>query len=236
MPLASGARSTSAGTSDEPAQADPSPALVSAGAGGGVPLEAIEGLAQALGTAGDSARRIAVVGERRNMGTTLAAITLARALAKQGRVILVDLALESPNLSVIASDPEAPGISDLVLGSASFGHIISRDRYSRIHVITAGKAAADRPAIMSSQRLSITLEALGRSYDHVVVDAGALPEISAERFAQLAPRAVLVAEELDGPATEAARERLLAAGFPNVSVLASAPTGPEFDAGKRAAA
>jgi hypothetical protein len=90
---------------------------------------------------------------------------------------------------------------------------------------------------MSSQRLAITLEALGRSYDHVVVDAGALPEISAERFAQLAPRAVLVAEDIDGPATEAAREQLLAAGFPNVSVLGNAPTGPEFDAdGKRAAA
>jgi uncharacterized protein involved in exopolysaccharide biosynthesis/Mrp family chromosome partitioning ATPase len=202
-----------------------------------VPLEAIEGLARALGTAGETARRIAVVGERRNMGTTLAAITLARALAKQGRVVLVDLALGSPNLSVIASDPDAPGIADLVLGSASFGQIITRDRYSRIHVITAGKGAADGHAIMSSQRLAITLEALGRSYDHVVVDAGALPEISAERFAQLAPRAVLVADDIDGPATEAAREQLLAAGFPNVSVLGNAPTGPEFDAdGKRAAA
>jgi exopolysaccharide transport family protein len=251
-PFAARARGTPASTADVAAAAHPSPVLADAAvepaptgpvpvldgprAGTGVALEAIEGLAHALATAGDSGRRIAMVGERRNMGTTLAAITLARALAKQGRVVLVDLALGSPNLSVIASDPDAPGISELVLGSASFGQIITRDRYSRIHVITAGRATADGDAIMSSQRLAITLEALGRSYDYVVVDAGALPEISAERFARLAPRAVLVASDIDGPATEAARERLLAAGFPNVSVLANVPDGPEFDTGGKQAA
>jgi Mrp family chromosome partitioning ATPase len=205
-------------------------------ASAGVPTEAVEGLARALGTAGDSGRRLAVVGARRNMGTTLAAISLARALGRQGRVVLVDLALESPNLSVIASDPNTPGIRELVEGTASFGQIITRDRYSRIHLITAGRAEANQAAIMASQRLSITLEALGRSYDYVVVDAGALPNIAPERFAQLAPRAVLVADDIDGPATETARERLFAAGFPNVSVLASAPNGPESDAGGRRAA
>jgi Mrp family chromosome partitioning ATPase len=202
----------------------------------GVPLEAVEGLARALGGAGESARRIAVVGERRNMGTTLAAITLARALARQSRVVLVDLALDSPNLSAIASDSSAPGIAELVQGSVSFGQIITRDKYSRIHVITAGRAGLDSASIMSSSRLAITLEALARSYDHVVVDAGSLPDLSAERLAQLAPRAVLVANELAGPVTDAARDRLLAAGFPNVSVLASASDGPEFDAGRRRAA
>ncbi len=205
-------------------------------ASAGVPIEAVEGLARALGTAGESARRIAVVGARRNMGTTLAAISLARALAKQGRVVLLDLALESPKLAAIASEADTPGISDLVMGSASFGQIITRDKYSRVHVITAGQSKADGATIMASQRLSITLEALARSYDYVVVDAGALPEISPERFAQLAPRAVLVADDIDGPATESARERLFAAGFPNVSVLASAPNGPEEDDWRRAAA
>ncbi|MGH6770830.1 MAG: GumC family protein [Xanthobacteraceae bacterium] len=219
-----------------PTPARPVPLVDSPRAIPGVPVEAVEGLARALGMAGESARRIAVVGERRNMGATLAAITLARALARQSRVVLVDLALDSPNLSVIASDPDAPGIAELVQGAVSFGQIITRDKYSRMHVITAGKAPVGGNAIMSSSRLSITLEALARSYDYVVVDAGALPDLSAERLAHLAPRAVLVANDIDGPVTEAARERLLAAGFPNVSVLANAPDGPEFDAGRRRAA
>jgi succinoglycan biosynthesis transport protein ExoP len=202
----------------------------------GVPADAIEGLAAALGTAGDSGRRVAVVGARRNMGTTLAAISLARALAKQGRTVLVDLALESPNLSVIASDANPPGLSELVQGSVSFGQIITRDRYSRVHLITVGSGDVGSEAILSSPRLAITLEALSRSYDYVVLDVGALSQIAPEKFAKLAPRAILVADDIDGPATESARERLLSAGFPNVSVLASTPDGPEFNTGGRQAA
>jgi polysaccharide biosynthesis transport protein len=217
-------------------QGEPRPAPPPVNVSMGVPVDAIEGLAVTLGTAGDSGRRVAVVGARRNMGTTLAAISLARALAKQGRAVLVDLALESPNLSVIASDANAPGLSELVEGSVSFGQIITRDRYSRVHLITVGHGDVSSSAILSSQRLAITLEALSRSYDYVVLDAGALPEIAPEKFARLAPRAVLVADDIDGPATESARERLLSAGFPNVSVLASAPDGPEFNAGGNRAA
>jgi Mrp family chromosome partitioning ATPase len=201
-----------------------------------VPAEAIEGLAAALGTAGDSGRRVAVVGARRNMGTTLAAISLARALAKQGRTVLVDLALESPNLSVIATDENPPGLSELVQGTVSFGQIITRDRYSRVHLITVGSGDVGSEAILESPRLAITLEALSRSYDYVVLDVGALSQIAPEKFAKLAPRAILVADDIDGPATESARERLLSAGFPNVSVLASMPDGPEFNAGGRQAA
>jgi uncharacterized protein involved in exopolysaccharide biosynthesis/Mrp family chromosome partitioning ATPase len=199
----------------------------SARASAGVPLEAVEGLAKSLASLGEPGRRVSVVGSRRNVGTTLTAITLARALAKQGRVVLVDLALKAPSLSAITSDTSAPGISELVFDSASFGDVITRDRLSRVHVIGAGRATANAEAIMSSQRLAVTLEALARSYDYVVVDAGALPEIAAERFARLAPRAVLVVDDLDSAAADAARENLLNAGFPNVSVIANATSAAD---------
>ena len=102
----------------------------------------------------------------------MAAIALARSLARQTRVVLVDLALGAPALSIIAGDPATPGIAELVAGTASFGQIITRDRYSRVHLIMAGSQPIDAAAIMSSQRLSVTIEALARRYDHVVVDAG----------------------------------------------------------------
>jgi succinoglycan biosynthesis transport protein ExoP len=202
-----------------------------------VPLDAIEGLATELTMAGEAGRRITVLGTRRNMGATLATIALARAMAKRGRVVLLDLALDAPGLSAIATDASGPGISELILGSASFGQIITRDRFSRVHVITAGHVLDDNPTIFNSQRLSITLEALARSYDHVVIDAGALQNAPTERIAQFAPRAVLVADELNDPATVSARDALLAAGFTNVSVLVNSPKDPQSDAkGARAAA
>ena len=58
-----------------------------------------------------------------------------------------------------------------------------------------------------------------------------------DRFAKLAPRAVLVAGELDDPATVSAREQLLDAGFADVTVLVGAPRGPGIGAtGAKAAA
>jgi succinoglycan biosynthesis transport protein ExoP len=202
-----------------------------------LPLDNIEALARGLGIAGEAAGRITVLGVRRHIGTTISAITLARSLAKQGRVVLVDLALGSPNLSAVAADPAAPGIAELAEGSASFGQIITRDRLSEIHLITAGRPTADAQAILASERLAVTLEALARSYDYVVIDAGALPDASAERFARLASLAVLVADENDAPGTSAARQRLLAAGFAKVNVLAISPRAPVGDAaGARVAA
>ena len=191
-----------------------------------VPLDSIEMLAGDLGAAGESARRITVVGASRNVGATMTAIALARSLAKEGRVALVDLAFGAPNLSAIASDPTAPGIAELVNGTASFGQIITRDRHSRVHLIMAGQAEAEPRSLMLSQRLAITLEALGRTYDHVVIDAGVVTEAVLDRLAMLAQRVVLVAAEVDDPATASAEQSLLAAGFANVTVLVGGASGP----------
>jgi uncharacterized protein involved in exopolysaccharide biosynthesis/Mrp family chromosome partitioning ATPase len=183
----------------------------------------IDDLVRGLRGAGDFGRRVTVVGTLRNVGTTYTAIALARALTKDARVVLVDLAIGSPNISIISADPTAPGIADLVHGRASFGQIITRDRFSRLHLVAVGDTGPDGPAILASQRVATTFDALVRAYDHVIVDAGALPEAAVERIAHLAPRAVLIAADLTNPATAAARDRLLAAGFADVTVILGQP-------------
>jgi hypothetical protein len=54
----------------------------------------------------------------------------------------------------------------------------------------------------------------------VVIDAGAASDVAVERFAPLAAQAVLVTGDPASPATRAARERLMTAGFGEVAVLA----------------
>jgi hypothetical protein len=49
-----------------------------------------------------------------------------------------------------------------------------------------------------------------------------VPEIAAERLTPLAGRAVLVAPDATSPAARSARERLIAAGFPDVSLALGA--------------
>src|SRR5215831_16633161 len=106
-------------------------------------LDPVEGLARELN--GEGARRITVVGAMRDVGASMTAIALARRLAQQSRVVLVDLALGAPGLSMIAADPATPGIAELVAGTASFGQVITRDLYSRVHLIMAGHIPHDGP-------------------------------------------------------------------------------------------
>ena len=185
-----------------------------------LPVSTVEQIARNLRAAGDAGRRVTVVGTMRNVGTTYAAIMLARALAKDANVVLVDLAFGAPNLSVISTDPKAPGIAELVRGAASFGDIITRDQYSNVHLVATGNVGNDGATLAASPMLATVIEALVRSYDHVVLDVGSAADVAVERFAPLATRAVLVAADPAHPATRAARERLMMAGFADVTLLA----------------
>lgn len=197
-----------------------------------VARDATTPLARELGRAGE--KRIAVVGAGDDVDPTATAITLARSLAKRARVVLIDLALDCPDLAAISDDPTAPGLAELAAGTASFGDIITRDRASRLHVITAGREAVDAATIRSSPRLSITLVALGSNYDHVVINAGTLGLLDQSILG--AAQAVLVAAEHGHPATVAARQRMLDAGYCSVRVLTCARGPASGEAGAKAAA
>ncbi|GIK80502.1 MAG: LPS biosynthesis protein [Alphaproteobacteria bacterium] len=176
----------------------------------------IADVAAGLREAGEGGRRVAVMGAARHVGTSVTAIALARLLAREGRVILVDLALSGPNLAAIAIDPSAPGIADLVRGAASFGEIMTRDRRSRAHLVPAGRVGADSAAILMSERLAIALDALARSYDHLVIDAGAVGDFDAVRMARFAPEAVLVAGPAAPELVKEACDQLSESGFTDI--------------------
>jgi uncharacterized protein involved in exopolysaccharide biosynthesis len=186
-------------------------------------VSTIDQVARDMRQAGDDGRRVAVVGAMRGAGTTYAAIALARALAQTANVVLMDLAFSAPNLAVISTDPGAPGIAELARGTASFGDIITRDQHSRVHIVAAGNVgneAALRALLASSPALASAIEALGHSYDHVVMDAGAMSDGVAARLTALTARAVLVSADPASAVTKIVRLQLLQAGFGDVTVVA----------------
>ncbi|MBV8836780.1 MAG: lipopolysaccharide biosynthesis protein, partial [Alphaproteobacteria bacterium] len=186
----------------------------------------IADLAQAVRDTGAIGKRIAVVGAASGIGTSTAAVALARDLAASARVVLVDFSLEHPGLAAITTDPRAPGIADLARGDASFADIITRDRYSRLQVVAAGHVGNDAMAIYRSERVAVGLDALARAYDHVIVDAGTVQSIISERIARLAPCAVLVGGAVETAKVNAVREHLAQAGFTDIAVF----TGDALDA------
>ncbi|MBV9955735.1 MAG: lipopolysaccharide biosynthesis protein [Pseudolabrys sp.] len=180
----------------------------------------IEQVAAQLRALGEGGRRVAVAGAQRNAGTTYAAIALARALSRDANVVLVDLAFNAPNLSVISTDPHTPGIAELVRGEISFGDMISRDQFSNVHIVSTGNVGADANAIAASPALDTAIEALAMSYNYIVLDIGAVPEVAVERYAALASRAVIVGA--NDAATRAAQQRLAMAGFADVTMVLGA--------------
>jgi uncharacterized protein involved in exopolysaccharide biosynthesis len=195
----------------------------------------IDDLVDALRRSEQAGRRIAVVGAARNVGTTLTAIAIARSLARAGRSVLVDLAVAAPNIELISSEPSAPGIADLIRGAASFGDIITGDRFSRLHLVATGRIEGEPDALLASDRLAAAVGALAQSYDYVVIDAGTQSETSA-RFAPMAPRAVLVGGDATPDTLQALSDRLRAQGFAGVTILTGPPPQIDHAASRSAAA
>ena len=115
-------------------------------------LAEIERLADHLREAGEAARKITILGTASNESITLTALTLARLIARNARVVVVDLSASSPTIAAVSVDPAAPGLAELMLGEASFSQVITKDRLSRVHLVSAGRPGSDR-ALLQSPRL-----------------------------------------------------------------------------------
>jgi Mrp family chromosome partitioning ATPase len=174
-------------------------------------------LADDLNALGVQARKIAVLGTSNNERTSEIALTLARLLARRAKVVLIDLS-SSAALAVASVDPAAPGLADLVRGDASFGQIITRDRLSSIHLVGAGRAGSDR-AHLQSPRLSMTLDALMRTYDHVLLDAGTADDLPASLLTADARAVVAPDPSMSAEARTVMSEQLKAVGFTDVTML-----------------
>jgi Mrp family chromosome partitioning ATPase len=195
----------------------------------------IDRLAEDLRAAGDAARKITIMGTGQNESITLTALTLARLLARNAKVVLVDLSPSSPTLSAVSVDQNAPGLADLMLGEASFGQIITSDRLSSVHLVGAGRAGTDR-ALLQSPRLTLALDALLRVYDHVLLGAGTATDLPAKLLTDNA-RAIVVPEpSMNAEARARMSDQLTAIGFSSVTMLNRPAQPSDIQTGPRVAA
>jgi MinD-like ATPase involved in chromosome partitioning or flagellar assembly len=149
---------------------------------------------------------------------TLTALTLARQLARDVRVVVVDLVASSPTISAISTDPASPGLAELMNGEASFSQIITKDRLSRVHLVSAGRPGFDR-AQLQSPRMMLAIDALLRVYDHVLLDAGGASDLQAELLTAQARAVVVPDAAMPQDARALMCEQLKSVGFSDVTML-----------------
>jgi succinoglycan biosynthesis transport protein ExoP len=199
-------------------------------------ISEIEQLAEVIGNAGDAARKVTILGTASNESITLTALTLGRLIARSARVVVVDLSASSPTMSAVSVDPTAPGLAELMLGEASFSQIITRDRLSRVHLVSAGRPGSDR-TLLQSPRVTLAIDALLRVYDHVLLDAGLASDLPAELLTAQARAVVVPDASMEQDARGQMGDQLKAVGFSDVAML-SGPALPSdaVDPGLRVAA
>jgi Mrp family chromosome partitioning ATPase len=200
-------------------ESDPAPAPAPVG----IPVSAVEDFAHHLHGEGVPNSQIAIFGAEPHLDRTGLAIQFSRALAREARVVLVGLGSGDAAITEIAAEPYAAGLAELVAGTASFGDIITRDRFSGLNLILSGRAPATRGALLKETSLAQTFEALSGAYAHVVIDAGVLGAGAAEAIAAFAPHAILLVENVADEGVAQAHQRLLQAGFHHVTIFIAGP-------------
>jgi Mrp family chromosome partitioning ATPase/capsule polysaccharide export protein KpsE/RkpR len=181
-------------------------------------------LAESLRAAGSAAKKVTVLGTASGDAITLSTLTLARHLARDARVVVVDLAASSPTIAAVSVDPTAPGLAELMQGQASFAQVITRDKLSRLHLVLAGRPGFDR-SLLQSPRVTLAIDALLRAYDHVLVDAGSAEDLPAELLTANARAVVVPDPSMEADARVLMCEQLKAVGFSEVTML-SRPVQP----------
>lgn len=178
----------------------------------------IERLAAMLRQGGDASRKVTVIGAHQDESVTLVALTLARLLSRSSKVVLVDLAMASPTLAAVSTDPASPGLTELMQGSASFSEIITKDRLSGVHIVGAGREPSQRQ-LLQLPRINLAVDALSRAYDYVVLDAGTATDLPASVIAAQAHAVIIPDPAITASARDVMQGQLLASGFAGVTIL-----------------
>lgn len=105
-------------------------------------------------------------------------------------------------------------------GSASFSDIITKDRLSPVHIVGAGRDAAQRQ-LLQLPRINLAIDALSRAYDYVVLDAGTASDLPANVIAAQAHAVIIPDPAITTTAREMMKSQLLESGFAGVTILAA---------------
>ena len=154
-------------------------------------------------------------------------IDLARGLADKGRTIMIDLDRTPVKLAPLARPGDDArqavaslvGLSELLVGDASFAEVIHRDHASRLHFIPTGRQQAD------FRDFDLILDALTATYDFIALLAPAYPQSEIAKI--MAPYADFVvlapAPDHDGSALAEIEHDLKDAGAREVLVAGRVP-------------
>ena len=116
-------------------------------------------------------RSLVVTSPAANEGKSTTAANLAVTMAQSGRrTLLVDCDLRRPSLHELLGKPEAPGLTNVLLGETEEIPIQPTD-VENLFLLTSGPPPPNPADMLGSRRLDTILERLNEEFDIVLLDA-----------------------------------------------------------------
>ncbi|MBI3860378.1 MAG: polysaccharide biosynthesis tyrosine autokinase, partial [Planctomycetia bacterium] len=117
-------------------------------------------------------------------------LAMSWSLAIEGRVLVVDADLRSPNLHELFGMSQSPGLAEVLRGECSLEDAVVMDWGDRLFVLPAGVAHGNTPShLFSGRRFHEVIDELCQRFDKIIIDVP--PVLSASET-------LLVAKEADG--------------------------------------
>ena len=137
---------------------------------------------------------VLVTSSLKGEGKTTTSSNLALAYAQMGRTLLIDADLRRPRVHKVFDISSATGLVNFVAGTTKISECIVKDKSEEnLHIMVAGDTPPNPLELLSSMRMSKTLEKLREKYDYIVVDAAPiLPASDALVLGQLADAVIMV--------------------------------------------
>lgn len=105
-------------------------------------------------------------------GKTTFASNLALAHAFTKKTLLLDADLRRPSVAkAFAIDPNAPGLSELVAGTAKLSDCLHHVEGSNLVLMPAGAVPPNPLELLISERFKHTLEVLGKDFEIIIIDS-----------------------------------------------------------------
>ena len=155
----------------------------------------------------DAANRIiAIAAPTPETGKTFVAVNLAHVLADAGnRLLVIDADLRKGSVHRYFDGANAPGLTDLIRGTAKDTDAVRKSSFENLDVLTRGMPAPNPSELLASTRYGDVVERLAASYDIVLIDtAPVLAVADAVLAGRVAGTALLVVRSGRHPLREIA--------------------------------
>ena len=125
---------------------------------------------------GKTIKSIMITSAKSGEGKTLAAISIAKTLAKgkEAKVLLIDVNFTSGHLHEIFNTPQQPGLADMVLNQASREQTCFATPIDNLDILANGQQQQSTTWVFDSDNFANSLNALAEHYDYIVADTNSM--------------------------------------------------------------